>query len=81
MVQLTSQKKINDKSIIVTGAGGSIGSQLCRFLVKMNPYCIILLDHSEFNLYLIEKELSSIKTSTSLAHYTELWGVRWLLEL
>lgn len=45
------------KSILVTGGGGSIGSELCRQIAKSKPKCLIIFDHSEFNLYAIELEL------------------------
>ncbi|GAB2899213.1 nucleoside-diphosphate sugar epimerase/dehydratase [Paralcaligenes ginsengisoli] len=43
------------KVILVTGAGGSIGSELCRQLVQYSPTCILLVDSSEFALYMIEQ--------------------------
>ena len=51
---------VNDKTILVTGAGGSIGSEIVRQCVLFNAKKIILLDHSEFNLYQIEQELQNI---------------------
>ena len=39
------------ENILITGAGGSIGSELSRQIFKLNPKQIILLDHSELNLY------------------------------
>ena len=45
------------KVIMITGAGGSIGSELCRQVVNLNPKKIILLDQSEFALYSINEEL------------------------
>nr|WP_043773457.1 nucleoside-diphosphate sugar epimerase/dehydratase [Roseivivax isoporae] len=48
------------RRILVTGAGGSIGSELCRQLIACRPHCVVLLDHSELSLYTIEKELREI---------------------
>ncbi len=48
---------ITDQSVMVTGAGGSIGSELCRQIVAINPSKLILLDSFEFGLYKLEAEL------------------------
>lgn len=46
-----------DKTILVTGAGGSIGSELCREISKFNPKRLILVGHGENSIYLIHREL------------------------
>ncbi len=58
-------KNIQHKIVLVTGAGGSIGSELCRQIIKAQPAKILLLDHSEFNLYKIESELSKLVRASS----------------
>ena len=50
---------IKDKIVLITGAGGSIGSEIVRQCVAFGANKIIALDHSEYNLYAIEQELSS----------------------
>ncbi|CAI8979829.1 polysaccharide biosynthesis protein [Pseudomonas serbica] len=48
---------IKDQSVMVTGAGGSIGSELCRQILILKPTTLLLYEHSEFNLYSILSEL------------------------
>tara|TARA_R110002072_G_scaffold54816_2_gene143383 strand:+ start:581 stop:2581 length:2001 start_codon:yes stop_codon:yes gene_type:complete len=49
---------ISNKVVMVTGAGGSIGSELCRQIVKLNPSRLVLFELSEYALYQIEQEIS-----------------------
>jgi FlaA1/EpsC-like NDP-sugar epimerase len=48
---------IQKKNIIVTGGGGSIGSELCRQILELNPHKLLVIDNCEYNLYSIEQEL------------------------
>ena len=49
---------VRNQSVMITGAGGSIGSELCRQIIKLDCCRLILFEHSEFNLYRIEQEMS-----------------------
>ncbi|OEE83867.1 nucleoside-diphosphate sugar epimerase [Enterovibrio norvegicus FF-162] len=50
-------KCIASKNVMVTGAGGSIGSELCRQIIKQQPLKLVLFELNEFNLYSIEREI------------------------
>ncbi|MCG8613190.1 MAG: polysaccharide biosynthesis protein [Pseudomonadales bacterium] len=69
---------ISGKSVMVTGAGGSIGSELCRQIVKLKPSKLILFESSEYALYQIEQELSCYadKTGDTLALHAILGSVQ-----
>jgi FlaA1/EpsC-like NDP-sugar epimerase len=56
-------RHISGKSVLVTGAGGSIGSELCRKIVEAGPTRLVLLDQCEHNLYVIEKEIRHMITN------------------
>ena len=51
------EKCVKGKTVLVTGGGGSIGSELCRQVLALQPEALIVFDHSEFALYEIEQEL------------------------
>lgn len=60
LVQLQWDKiveSIQDKRVLVTGGGGSIGSELCRQIMALKPQELLIIDHSEYSLYNIELEL------------------------
>ena len=53
-------KSVKDKNVLVTGAGGSIGSELCRQIIKLKPNKLILLENSETALFNISNEVKNI---------------------
>ena len=59
-------KNIVNKNIFISGAGGSIGSELCRQILSLNPKKIVLYEISEFNLYSIHKELIGINKNIEI---------------
>ena len=61
--------QISNKRILVTGAAGSIGSEIVRQLLKFNPQTIVLCDQAETPLHQLELELQDIKTSTNCVSF------------
>ena len=59
-------KNIKDKVVLITGAGGSIGSEITRQAAKLNPEKIIILDSNEYSLYSIKKEIESLNSNLDL---------------
>ena len=57
---------IKNENILITGAGGSIGSELCKQILSLNPQRIILLELSEIALYQIEKDLKSVICNSTI---------------
>lgn len=55
-VELVGQY-LHDRVVMVTGAGGSIGSELCRQIARVGPASLVMVDHAEDNLFAIEREL------------------------
>ena len=61
--QTLLEENIKNKVVMVTGAGGSIGSELCRQIIKHQPSSLILFEVSEYSIYIIEKELRDLNRS------------------
>lgn len=65
--QALFERCIRNQVVMVTGAGGSIGSELCRQILLNGPATLLLFEHSEFNLYSIHSELEARVKRESLA--------------
>jgi len=73
--ELLLGKNITNKSVVVTGAGGSIGSELCRQIIFLKPKTLILFEINELALYSIDKELNNINNHFSMNIYPILGSV------
>ena len=60
------QANITNKVVMVTGAGGSIGSELCRTIIRLKPSSLVLYELNEFSLYAIERELELLDTAVPI---------------
>jgi FlaA1/EpsC-like NDP-sugar epimerase len=69
-------KNITDKVVLVTGAGGSIGGELCRQILAVGPSTLVLVEQSEFALYEIQQELQERLESSSTLLVPVLASVR-----
>jgi FlaA1/EpsC-like NDP-sugar epimerase len=68
-------KSICQKVVMVTGAGGSIGSELCRQALHLKPKALVLFESSEYALYTLERELNQMSLSMELADRVEILPV------
>ena len=77
------ERNISNKSVLITGAGGSIGSELSRQVMKFNPRKVVLIDNSEYNLYNIHLELDSkgflVEIIPSLCTVTNYYQLRQII--
>jgi len=63
---------VSNKVVLVTGAGGSIGSEICRQISKFHPKTLVLLGHGENSIYTIEMELKEAFKQTEIEFITEI---------
>jgi FlaA1/EpsC-like NDP-sugar epimerase len=63
--QLLLAKNIAERTVMVTGAGGSIGSELCRQILALRPKALVLVEQGEYNLYAIEQDLLARRSAGS----------------
>ena len=73
--ELLLGKNITNKTVVVTGAGGSIGSELCRQIILLKPKALILFERNELALYSIDKELNNLDSYHSFKIYPILGSV------
>ncbi len=69
---LLLHRTISDRTVLVTGAGGSIGSELCRQIAVLRPTAIVLVEMTEHALYLIESELREAQLAGDIDESTQI---------
>jgi len=80
---LQVKKFLKGKRVLVTGAGGSIGSEFCRQVVDYQPEQLVMLDHGEFNLYQIDAEMRTTNNEqivSVLGDIRDEARMRWVFE-
>ncbi|WP_166831484.1 polysaccharide biosynthesis protein [Thalassoroseus pseudoceratinae] len=63
------QNCLTGRRVLVTGAAGSIGSELCRQILDLDPACLVLVDQSEYGTFLFEQELRNRKQRSEKLHF------------
>ena len=66
LIKNLMKKNIKSKIVLITGAGGSIGSQICREVIRIGPKKLLLLDSNEYALYSILNEISLVKNKNKV---------------
>jgi len=78
------KEMVAGRRILITGAGGSIGSELCRQIARFNPETLVLFEQSEFNLYEIDREVSrvfpEVQCQSVLGDCRSSRRVKWAIE-
>ena len=69
--QILLNKDVRNRVVLITGAGGSIGAELCRQILLLNPKRLVILDHSEYALYRIHSELVRMLKATEVETDTD----------
>lgn len=72
--QILLARKITGKTVLVTGAGGSIGSELCRKIMQLHPKTLLLFESSEYALYAIHRELEQALAGSGSVDLVPLLG-------
>ncbi|WP_093051078.1 polysaccharide biosynthesis protein [Salipaludibacillus aurantiacus] len=72
----TISENITGKTVIVTGAGGSIGSEICRQISEFQPETLVLLGHGENSIYTIEMELLETHKNSPMTFVTEIADIQ-----
>lgn len=66
---------VTGKNVLVTGGGGSIGSEICRQCLQLDPSKLVVLDQSEENLYKVTEQINALQLETAGANVTEFYPV------